>query len=72
MTSVNKKYSVFWDISPSGLLKADRRFGKTFRLLKRRRMGQARNQNEADSMYCSALKIEARSFSTSDVNRLYL
>lgn len=48
---VNKKCSVFWDIAPPSLLKANRRFGRTFCLLKPRRMGEARNQNEAESMF---------------------
>jgi hypothetical protein len=39
--------SIFWDILPCTLLKANRRFGRTYRLhLQGRRLSKARNQHE--------------------------
>jgi hypothetical protein len=44
-----KKISIFWDIMPCGPLKVSRRFGGTDTLhLKRRRIGQARDRQQAD------------------------
>jgi hypothetical protein len=50
LTAVVMKISIFWDITPCSPLKANRQFGRIYRLnLHGRRINQARNQNEAGS-----------------------
>jgi hypothetical protein len=82
LTAVAMKNSVFWDITLCRLLKGNRRFRGTFRLiLQGRRISHARNQDEkqvASRMspqssgskkdYSSTLKMEAICSSGTSVN----
>jgi hypothetical protein len=48
LTVVVMKNSIFWDITPCDPVKANRRFGRTYRLnLQTQRESQARNPHEA-------------------------
>jgi hypothetical protein len=48
LTAVVMKSTIFWDITPSSPLRANRRFGGTYRLhLQGRRISRARNQRDS-------------------------
>jgi hypothetical protein len=54
LAAVIMKSTIFWDLMPCSPLKANRRFGGTYRL----RL-QDRRINKQDSAYSSTLKMEA-------------